>query len=308
MILQFTRILKTSFQHMIRNAKLSLASILVMSLTFFVSTIFLVALYSAGVILNYFETQSSQLIVFFSPDTADQAYIDGVKKNIQKISPDLDIYYVNKKEAYNRFLKFLNQDTPSLSESIDPNKIPTSYEIKAKNIHDIDKVYTYVLSEKEKNNGKIHNIIYFKNIEDFLNEFIKIVKYVGIGLITFLSSISLLIIWITIGIALSSHSDEIEIMQLVGATRKYIDLPYIIEGAVYGILGSLASLVIITLIYFGLTIFKPSFYTSFIGFFNGIPFPSITLQQIAISVIMEMVAGALIGSIGSYIALRRKIK
>ena len=308
MLLNISRILKTSIQHIQRNAKLSLASTLIMALTFFVSSVFILAIFGASIILNYFENQS-QIIVFFNPDIVTSSYVDQVQTAVRNQGVPVNIHYVSQSEAYKKFIQFLQADSPTLTQSVDQSKLPPSLEIKTQNIDDLQKVANVLYDFQNGSNGNnIDKILYYKNVEDFLKEFIKVVKYAAIAFITFLVGISLLIIWITIGIALGTHADEIEIMQLVGATKSYIELPYIIEGAVYGILGSIVSLILISIVDLFMTRFYSSTYLVFASYFKGIPLPQISILTILFIIFTEILIGALVGAFGSFVAIRSKLR
>src|SRR5579872_1871809 len=139
MVLTASRIIQTAWQHVIRNYKLSIASILIMALTFFVSSLFVTSIYGASIVLNYFERQS-QIIVFFNPDNVTQDYISTVESAVKNVGIPVSITYVSKDEAYKKFLAFLRQDSPTLSQSVNADKLPPSLEIKTTNIGDLEKV------------------------------------------------------------------------------------------------------------------------------------------------------------------------
>ena len=80
MILKIERIFKYTIQHIIRNGWLSFASIAIMTLTFFVISMFSLTVYSINVILHYYESKS-QVIVFFDPN-ASSSYISSIKTDI----------------------------------------------------------------------------------------------------------------------------------------------------------------------------------------------------------------------------------
>ena len=86
MILKTKRILKYTYQHIIRNGWLSFASIAIMTLTFFVISIFAFTIYSVNVVLHYYESKS-QVIVFFDPNVS-VAYMQSIKM-IYKIQEKL---------------------------------------------------------------------------------------------------------------------------------------------------------------------------------------------------------------------------
>ena len=74
------------------------------------------------------------------------------------------------------------------------------------------------------------------------------VKYIELAAIivgVILSAASVTIIANTIRLALYSRREEIEILGMIGASRTFIRVPYLLEGAALGVLGSALSLVIL---------------------------------------------------------------
>ncbi len=75
-----------------------------------------------------------------------------------------------------------------------------------------------------------------------------IVKYIEVAAIivgVILSVASVTIIANTIRLALYARREEIEILSLIGASTTFIRVPYLLEGAALGLLGSALSLVIL---------------------------------------------------------------
>lgn len=307
-MLFLSRVWKTAMQHIRRNANLSIASSLIMALTFFVSSVFVFLIFGASLILNYVEMQS-QIIVFFSPDTVTQPYIDQVKQSILDTNlPDLRVNYVSKQDAYKKFIDYWKRDSPDITQSVNQDKLPPSLEVKTARIDDLQKIADVVANYQKSSNSQIDKVLYYKNVEDFLKEFIKVVKYLAIGFILFLVGISLLIVWITIGIAVATHKDEIEIMQLVGATSSYIELPFIIEGAIYGVIGAAVSSGLFLGVYLILTKVFRSTYINLLSYFQGIPVPHPSILALLGIILFEILLGAIVGSLGSFIAMRNKLK
>jgi cell division transport system permease protein len=307
MMLKLERVLKYTYQHIIRNGWLSFASIAIMTLTFFVISIFSLTVYSVNVVLHYYESKS-QIILFFNPN-APASYISAVKKDIENTHRATEIKYVSKKQAFVNFEKTLKTQNPQLAKAVDLNALPPSYEISTNNLSNLEYIAGILYKLKSQSKGEINNILYFKSVVQFLKKAVSIITSIGIGLIVFLSIISFVIIIITVAITINSHSEEIEIMKLVGATDTYVSGPFIFEGAFYGIIGVFASSIILYLIFLVLnTYYRESVILPLLSFFQGIPIPQYSPLLILEIIFVEVLLGIIIGSISSFIAISRYLK
>lgn len=307
MITKILRIFKYTKQHIIRNGWLSFASIAIMTLTFFVITIFALTLYSVNVILHYYESKS-QVIVFFNPSD-NISYINSVKADVQKENGVTRIKYVSKQGAYERFVKFLKTENPSLAKSVDVNALPPSLEISTKNLTTLENVANMLFKLKKNNSSAIDNILYFKSVVKFLKQSVSVIRDIGLGLIIFLGIISFIIIIITIAITINSHSEEIEIMKLVGASNNYISGPFIIEGAFYGVIGVIISFLILYGIFFVINnYYQQSILYPMEQFFQGVPLPTYSFLLFSEVLGVEIIVGIILGSLASFISLRRYLK
>ena len=230
-----------------------------------------------------------------------------VIKNIDTTKKVSVITYVDQQEAYKRFISQLSGNFASLKQGIDPSILPPSLEVKAYSLPQLDKIAGKVYSIKDPG-GKINSIIYYKQVVSNIESFLSVVKVAGAALIIFLVAVSLVIVLVTIGISINSHATEIEIMQLVGASRNYIRLPYILDGAFYGIVGVFFSSVLIGLIVLFSTKIDTNIYYAVLSFFRNIPMPDFSLKVILEGLGIEIVCGAILGGVGSLISLAKYLK
>ncbi|MBP5180728.1 MAG: permease-like cell division protein FtsX [Clostridiales bacterium] len=131
-------------------------------------------------------------------------------------------------------------------------------------------------------------------------------RYVNIGtaiasLLLFV--IALFIISTMVRISVYSRANEIEIMKFVGATNAYIRMPYVIEGAIIGLISALCSWIITIVAYKAL-------YATVMANVDPASFYAIlpTRGIMWYVLILAVVTGVLIGSIGSGISVRKYIK
>jgi len=74
---------------------------------------------------------------------------------------------------------------------------------------------------------------------------VEIVRTVGLVLSAVLLASAMFFVFVTIRLAVFSRRDEIEILHLVGATPRFIRLPFLVEGALQGLVGALVAMLFI---------------------------------------------------------------
>ncbi len=306
-MIKVRRLIKYTYEHIRRNGWLSFSSVAIMTLTFFVISIFVFTLYSVHVILHYYESKS-QVIVFFNPQ-ASQTYISSVKTKIENTGKATSIQFISQEVAYKRFVKLLKTQNPALAKSVDINALPPSFEVSTQNLSNLQDVANTLYKLKKNSNGQIDNILYFKNVVQFLKQAVSVISDVGLGLIIFLGIIAFVIIIITIAITINSHSEDIEIMKLVGASNTYVVGPFIMEGALYGVMGVFVSSIVLYLIFLIVsTYYKATILFPLEQFFQGVPLPHYSLLLVLEFIGIEALVGIIIGAIASSISITKYLK
>jgi cell division transport system permease protein len=276
-----------------RSPYQALAATLAMSLTFFVSSIFVVLILGGQVILNYIE-QRPQVIAFFK-DEATETQISEVIENVKSTNLTKDVKYITKEEAL-AIYRERNKDEPLLLESVTADFLPASIDISVKRAQDINQL-TGLLKEKPI----VERVITPENLVEQLVKWTKTIRLGGIVFVTTLLSISFLIIIMVIGMRIALRRDEISIMSLVGATKWYIAKPFFLEGAFYGLVGaSLATFLIYAILLF----YSPNI-QEFLGPIQVFP---ISPQFFIYLWVGEVLVAAAVGIAGAAIALYRYLR
>ncbi len=305
MFTTFYRLIKTGFTNFLRNGWLSLASTIIMTLTLITISIFL--------ILNIVLTQGIQTIQdkidisIYLSDSAKGSKVLDLQKELSN-NPDVKVVkYVSKDEAKQRYQeKFANN--PQLKESLDDggdNPLPASLEIKTYNP---DKLSTLLpMFEQEKYKNMIRKVSYKENKEviDRLFKATEFIKKIGWGLAAAFIITSLIIIFNTIRTAIYTHKSEIEIMKLVGANPWFIKWPFLIEGILYGIFGTILALIAISIT---LRLLSVSFNTYFGSGDTGDQVLGFLMKNLVTLVVLMLGVGITIGVTSSSIAIRKYLK
>ena len=126
-----------------------------------------------------------------------------------------------------------NKNDPLLLEMVSADILPASLEVSAKS-----PTFLSQLDEKIRGARGVDEVIYQRDVVDSLLSWTNAIRLTG-GIIGGLLVLdSLLIIGTVIAMKVALKRDEIEILTLVGASPWTIRAPFILEGGVYGVIGS----------------------------------------------------------------------
>lgn len=284
--------LNTTWRHIRRSPYQSVAAVMIMMLTFFIASIVLLIGIVGAATIDYFETRPQ--ITAFLRDEAAQKDIDTLERSLKNSGKVSGVRFVSKEEALNIY-KEQNKDDPLLLELVTANILPASIEVSAVNARDMDS-----LAAMLRDSEVVSEVIFQKDIVDTLTSWTNTLRKVGIALFSILSIISILIIITVIGMKISLRREEIEIMRLVGANSWYIRWPFILEGMIYGAVGSF----IAWLISYGVVIYSSGFLKSFL---TGIVLPISPLLMFGVLGI-AIFAAIILGATGSFLAVLRYLK
>lgn len=148
--------------------------------------------------------------------------------------------------------------------------------------------------------GLVDDVVYGGSLAEQIDRFSTYTRWTGLGLVLLFSFATLLIVMNTIRLTIIARQEEIEIMQLVGATKMFIKWPFIIEGLILGVSGAAMAVVFLHSGYF--------FFGSKIQ--KTLPFFPLMYDKTILSLIYLLVGlvGATLGVIGAYISVSRSLK
>lgn len=284
---------KTAIQHIKRAPFQALAAILITSLTFFIIGSFVVLAAGSEAVLRFLETRP-QVTAFLKDDIKPQQ-IELLKTKLEATGKVKKTKYVSKEEAL-AIYRQENKDNPLLLEMVTAKILPASLEISATSLSFLPE-----LAKILKDDSIVEEVLFQEDVVSTLSSWIGSLRKAGAFLIAFLSLISVITVLIVIGMKISSRKEEIEILGLLGATKWYIRLPFIIEGIIYGI----ASAVISWGAAYLLLLYSTPFLVSFLAGIPLFPVPVIFMLEILGGL---LVLGVVVGGIGSFFAVRHFLK
>jgi len=282
--------LKTAWTHLRRSPYQALAAIGIMILNFFVFSVFVLMAAGSSQILRYFETRP-QVTAFFK-DEVTLSQVESLRTRLQETNQVAEMKYVSKEEALNIYRE-QNKNDPLLLEMVTANILPASLEVSAKDLS-----YLGNIADILKQETGVEEVIFQEEVVQSLKSWTGNLRKIGMGLISFLGLVSFLIIIVIIGMRVAIRRQEIEILQLIGASSWYLRAPFVLEGIFYGVTGAILA--------WGVTFLLLLYATPFlIEFLSGIPLLPVPPVFMLALVGIEIFLGALIGALGSLLAVRR---
>jgi len=288
------RILKLTLHHIRRSPFQSLIAFLTVFVSFFIINSFIFINRGLSTVLNYFETKPE--ITIFLKDGLDQAAVESIQGELATYPDIKEIRYISKEKALSLY-KDINKDNPLLTEMVTASILPASFEVSTYN----PKVLEVIAQNFSAKNDVVDEIIYQKDVIQSLLSWTLVVRRSGIALISLFISISFVMILTLIGMKITNRKEEIKISRLLGASKFYVKRPFLMEGIIYGLIGSFFGFILsYVLIY--------NFRSPLNVFFQPIVFiPEISLFE-PILLAAEILIGVLIGLSASWFGARRYIK
>ncbi len=231
-------------------------------------------------------------MVVYLNETISQEEEDSLKNQLAKDIDIIEVKYISKDAALDELRKTLGANALIL-EGVNENPLPSSFELRLKSAL----LEPGIIKNKAAQIEKMPGVEEIQYGEKWLSSLYTISKTMKIGSIVIGGAVFIAITFITystIKIFFYRRKEEIETLKLLGATRSFIRLPFLLEGLIIGLLGGIISSLAIFSIYSFTSLKVIEFLPSVKLFMISLPF------EIYIAVPL---AGALVSVIGSFIAV-----
>jgi len=298
------RILHEGWVSFKRNNIVSFASVVVMTMSMLVlsGVLFLNAI--LGFSLNQLE-ERVDVNIYFYPDTPEEEIIT-LAGSIEELPEVRDVTYISRDEAFENF-QLRHASDPLIQRSLDElggNPLGASLNVRAFDSTTYESIVKSIESQPVVANANfVERINYYDNkgLIERLNEFSSIAQTVAYAITMFVAGIAVLVIISTIRIAIFSSRNDIVVKRLVGAEHRYIRGPFLVQGAIYGIIGSILTLLALFPI------------TSWIGkytesFFGGMDISSYFMTNIFQIFFILLAVAVLLGMLASALSIKKYLK
>lgn len=307
--LTLLRVTKYGASNFTRNAWLTTAATAVMTVT-------LIIIFSSLAARNVFQDTISNLrqqldISFYLADDVSEQERNNLIQTLRSQEFVTNVNYISKDQARESFIEGEDDEIQGL-EAVDAleglNPFPASLRINVSNPEQLDKLDAVFASEDFKeaqNQQPSFAPTSQSNRRENIDKIARAASFTertGLILSVIATTISVLIIFNTIRMAIFNRRDEIQMMKLIGADRKFIQGPFIVEAVMYGVLAAILT----TAIAYPLILTQ----SDYLDKYGVIISPTIDFIRMYAPLVFLtlLIVGAFIGLLSSYLAIRRYLK
>ncbi|MBE5933681.1 MAG: ABC transporter permease [Lachnospiraceae bacterium] len=284
-----------------RNLLFSLASIGTI-----VSCLFLFGVFYC-VIVNFRSAMDDlentvTISVFFEPGITDEN-ISLIGEQIRIREEVNTVEYISPEQAWENYAKEKFKDNYEEAMEIfagdNPLKDSASYTISLKQLDKQAEFVKYL----EGLYG-VRKVSTSQAVADGVDALNSVVTYASVGIIVILLLVSIFLISNTITIGITVRKEEIAIMKLIGATNFFVRAPFIVEGVVIGLVGSLIPLGLVYLMYDNVVSYVIGQFAVVQNLFAFVPIKELFAVLIPVSAAI----GIGLGLVGSIVTTRKHLK
>ncbi|MBT9584005.1 ABC transporter permease [bacterium] len=237
-------------------------------------------------------TQQVQVVVFLDEDVSPEA-LEKLQKKIQTVGHVTQVRFVDRDEAFRQLQKEMKGKIQL--EDVGENPLPDRFDVRVDEAR-----FLAAVADKIFKLPGVYKVKYGGDIAKRLINLSKTVSWVGGALSGLLVLATVTVVGNTIRLTVFARRREIEIMQMVGAARWFIQVPFVVEGIAQGLCGSALAIALLNPAYTNLALWIQ----------DTLPFlptlPAEQLGQWLYPLLLSM--GALVGALGSLVSVNRYLK
>jgi cell division transport system permease protein len=285
--------IKQAFVQIFRNRAMSFASIFSITAMLLVLGLFFILVVNVNMVTESAKKQFDTIQIYLEEET-DQLEAQVMIGKLKDLEGVAEVWYLTKDEAMAEY-KMKWGDKGYLLDGFSENPLPNSIRIK---IYELEKADDIVEAAKRFNG--IEDIKYYQTAVDKLLSVTHYIRTGALAIIMSLIVVSVVVVANTIKLTVLARSKEIGIMKYVGANNWFIRGPFLVEGMLIGILSSLISVGLVSMIYQKvMELFGTDLFLMFSV--RMVPQGFLTINLLWIF----MALGISIGAFGSIISMRR---
>ncbi len=280
-------IINESASMLARRKGANIIAVVIMGFSLLVLLIFILVTLNLSMVI---ESASEEMRVYvYLRDGLGSGDMERIRMDLLDLEPVSNVVFVSKKEAMEEFRKRLGNGS-GLLEELDSNPLPKSFKVELKAKY-AGSEHMEKVAVKASGWKGVEDVRYGKEWVERGERLVKgfYMTDLALGGIVLISVV--FVISNTVRLSIVSRKKSIDIMKLVGATNSYIQVPFIIEGAVQGVVSALFAA--------GMLWLACSFARRYL--------PGLTFFRFE-GVVGLVVLCALLGAAGSFVAIRRFLK
>lgn len=284
------------FKGFVRNGVRSAASVLILGSSLLLIGIFTTLIVTINQSISNID-DFNEIVVYMNL-TADAETVSAASEAINALKNVKSVEFISKAEALESEKEKFDEEFAYIFDSYDEttNPLPDTFKIEYESIDSIDAL-VYNLERIEGVDKVKNRYDIAKNIENFKNA----ISLGGSWLMILLVAVSVFVISNTIKLTYHAREMEITVMRYIGATKWYITMPFVFEGA---IIGAVSGVLGYAVQYYLYRVPLTELSERFDGFVKIPSFGELNIYYLLIF----FAAGILLGVIGSALAIRKYMK
>ena len=284
------------FKGFVRNGVRSAASVLILGSSLLLIGIFTTLIVTINQSISNID-DFNEIVVYMNL-TADAETVSAASEAINALKNVKSVEFISKAEPLKSEKEKFDEEFAYIFDSYDEttNPLPDTFKIEYESIDSIDAL-VYNLERIEGVDKVKNRYDIAKNIENFKNA----ISLGGTWLMILLVAVSVFVISNTIKLTYHAREMEITVMRYIGATKWYITMPFVFEGA---IIGAVSGVLGYAVQYYLYRVPLTELSERFDGFVKIPSFGELNIYYLLIF----FAAGILLGVIGSAFAIRKYMK
>jgi cell division transport system permease protein len=277
-----------------RGGWMNWAAMSTMTVLLFLFGVSLQASWQVEGLLNQF---GSQLVISTYLDSGIDA--SSLSAQVKQLPGVVTVESVSKEQAWAELTEDLGMsDVSNASNQLKGNPLVDELKVKAREAEQVPQ-----LAKTLKAMSGVADVLYVSEVIQQLRDLNQGLRWVSLTVVGLLSMTAIAVVTTTIQLIAIARRHEIEVMQLVGATRSWIYLPFLLQGSLFGIVGAGGSWSLLLAVQKGLKSLSSNHQPAFIQFLvNGL---QLTPQQWFSLPAALLGLGTGIGLIGSLLAVKK---
>lgn len=279
-----------AFRSLSGNISTTIAATLTVLIGMFLLGLFIVL---GSWVLSWSDSVEQQLEVrvFFEQD-ATPNQINEVGDRLGSLPQASEVTFVPRDEALLR----MERDFPELVANLSQNPLPDAFEVKPRSADDVE----LIAGTLEPLPPGVESVSFPRETTERVREVASVIEFVFLSASVILLLASTILIANTIRLSIFSRRREIEVMKLVGASNWFVRGPFVLEGLICGLLGSIAAII---LLFLGKQFALPKLIPDSLGSNGGAQAWSFELVALIL-----IGFGLLLGGAGAGITIRRFLR
>lgn len=287
--------LTSAWQNFWRNLAVSVGAVVSIALIMVLAGTSLLLGHALGQVLDSYRQRVSVLTISVADGTPLSTVYD-FQAQLEARPDVVEVHFVTKEQELRRFAA--DSRNRQLIEQIEGNPLPAKIEVSVAHLDDVKGIDA--LARQWRGADRTDPTDYQG---DFITNMLRLSMWLtigGLGMLAVLTVASIVIVMNTIRTAAYHRRREIEVMKLVGASEWFVRGPFVVEGVMTGVIAASLALGLL------LAAYRPFVYRLQTELF----FLPLSYDPRFVNVLANdlLIAGAVLGALGSYVGVRRFVR